>query len=630
MWQFSGGIAQQHGGERRKLPKLRNPATFWKKREKQNCNYAEGTPPESDFVEQQLEQLSRGLIIREEQLFCQDSPSEEEDQLLKDLEDLKLRMWLAIHDTFSCSSTEQLDVLRSAMAAIQLQEVQDQRWADRPESRFPVWRPLKLIRTHNSLLQKMVESRLTEAAEDELSGTDGLSSAVKRKVCRLGKRVRDDLLTVARIVKDCYPPQMDILNIYAAFYHQSFSARLTELAASGLETDDCSYLLFWVNHYYPHEILQHEDLVGKIKTACLGSLLLQDHLKGLEEQYLAHKEVQVKRCLNTALKKEEDSWLSGNKPELIDTYFFSPLAVDVIQIMNSFLSESTCVIGGQIKSHRITAYLETFLDSYRKSLEELLRGNHGNIASVIKAHLVCEEQFRDYITGQTGNLSEQQSHHCLETLTALRDCGYRYFTCPIHVQLKVCYNDLWTPAWLDGSLPVVSSLLDCLSQQLRDLADLRLDSRQSLLSVIHEELVLQYFKRMLKTRMKSKEQQVCGAERMKEDARMINDFFREEGCSQSLWFSEVLCSIAEVLCLQDPGSVQLEMVSLARRFPDFSDAHVLALLSLKTGLSATDVRAIRKSVEENRLINISNNRSPLFFSKVKVKWMDKKIKKMAL
>uniref|UniRef100_A0A665X8E3 Tumor necrosis factor, alpha-induced protein 2b n=1 Tax=Echeneis naucrates TaxID=173247 RepID=A0A665X8E3_ECHNA len=498
-----------------------------------------GTPPESDFVEQQLEQLSRGLIIREEQLFCQDSPSEEEDQLLKDLEDLKLRMWLAIHDTFSCSSTEQLDVLRSAMAAIQLQEVQDQRWADRPESRFPVWRPLKLIRTHNSLLQKMVESRLTEAAEDELNPDSWVHDL---QVCRLGKRVRDDLLTVARIVKDCYPPQMDILNIYAAFYHQSFSARLTELAASGLETDDCSYLLFWVNHYYPHEILQHEDLVGKIKT----------------------------RCLNTALKKEEDSWLSGNKPELIDTYFFSPLAVDVIQQVSGAIDVSdTCDV----------------CSSYRKSLEELLRGNHGNIASVIKAHLVCEEQFRDYITGQTGNLSEQQSHHCLETLTALRDCGYRYFTCPIHVQLKVCYNDLWTPAWLDGSLPVVSSLLDCLSQQLRDLADLRLDSRQSLLSVIHEELVLQYFKRMLKTRMKSKEQQVCGAERMKEDARMINDFFREEGCSQSLWFSEVLCSIAEVLCLQDPGSVQLEMVSLARRFPDFRYTHKSGVWS-RTGFQA--------------------------------------------
>lgn len=67
----------------------------------------------------------------------------------------------------------------------------------------------------------------------------------------MGNRVKEDMLTVVRTVKDCYPPQMDILNLYAGLYHQSFSARLTELAASGPETDDCSYLLFWINHCYP-------------------------------------------------------------------------------------------------------------------------------------------------------------------------------------------------------------------------------------------------------------------------------------------------------------------------------------------------------------------------------------------
>lgn len=44
---------------------------------------------------------------------------------------------------------------------------------------------------------------------------------------------------------------------------------------------------------------------------------------------------------------------------------------------------------------------------------------------------------RDYITGATASLSQLQSRRCLDTLSALRDCGYRYFTCPIHVQLKV-------------------------------------------------------------------------------------------------------------------------------------------------------------------------------------------------
>lgn len=47
------------------------------------------------------------------------------------------------------------------------------------------------------------------------------------------------------------------------------------------------------------EVLKHEDLEGKIKTACLGSLLLQDQLDRLEDQYLTHQEVSAAPCCLT-------------------------------------------------------------------------------------------------------------------------------------------------------------------------------------------------------------------------------------------------------------------------------------------------------------------------------------------
>ncbi|XP_037607368.1 tumor necrosis factor alpha-induced protein 2-like isoform X3 [Sebastes umbrosus] len=632
----AGGVKENQEGERRKLPKLKNPAKFWKNRKQRpHINNAdeldcEEVPEQQQEEEKgQLEEESSRLIIREEQLFSQDSRSEEEeDQLQKDFEALNLQMWMAVHSTFntsttSSSSSEHLKVLRSAVASIQQQEEQDRRWAGCPEERVPVWRPQKCLSTHNTLLQNMVVSRLMKAAEEDCGEANRLSSPLKKEVCRMGKRVKEDLLTVVRTVQDCYPPQMDILNVYSGLFHQSFSARLTELAASELEQDDCSYLLFWINQYYPHEILNHEELKGKVKTACLGSLLLQDHLNRLEDQFLTHKEENVKLWLNTALTKEEESWLSGQKPELIDQCYFSPLAIDVIQLMNKPLTEFSCAITEQGKAHRITAHLESFFCSYKKCLEEFVKGNHNNAGSVIKAHLVCEQQFRVYITSETGSLSEQQRRRCLETLSALKDCGYRYFTCPIQIQLKVYFTQLWTSVWLDGSLPVVDSLLDSLNEQLTDLTDLKPACRQSLLCVLHQNLALQYVKRTMKTRARSSEQQVGGAQRMTEDARTINDFFNERGCSESLWLGEMLCSVAEVLRLQDPGSVQLEVVNLARTFPDFSDAHVSALLSLKTGLSAADVRSIRRSVEENRHLDVTTNESHPFFSKVKVKWINK-------
>lgn len=617
----AGGTEENPGGARSRLPKLKISAKIWKKRKPHNNN-------EGD----ELEEVSRRLIEREEKLLSHDCPSEEEeDQLHRDFEALQLKLWMAINDTFTpVSSAGQLEVLRSAMASIQQQEVQDHRWRDCHEERVPRWRPQKCLSIHNVLLQNMVERRMAEAAEADSGGTDQLSSPMKRKVCRVGRCVKEDLLTVVRRVKDCYPPHMDITNLYAALYHQEFSARLAQLAAPGLNDDDCGYLLFWVNRYYPHEILKHEELEGQIKVACLGSLLQQDDLKRLEEQYLAHKEETVKLWLNTALKKEQENWLTGRTPELIDSYYFSPLAVDIIQMMTSSLSEFNCAIRDQKKTQRLTVHLEHFLCSYVKCVEEFVKGNHSNICSVIKAQLVCEQQLRDYISAETGNLSEEQKCRCLRTLSALRDCGYRRLTCSLHAELKkVCWSQLWTPQWLDGSLPVVSLLLDSLSQQLVNLTDLKPACRESLLCELHQEVALKYVKRMMKTRMKSKEQQIAGAQQLIEDARKINSFFLEEGCSEASWLCEMLCKLAEVLRLQDPASIQLELVTLARNFSDLSNAHVSALLSLKIGLSAGNSRSIRRSVEENRHCDVTTH-GPPFFSKVKVKWINNKMNQMGL
>lgn len=140
---------------------------------------------QQEETQEQLEEVSRRLILREEQLFTQDSPSEEEeDQLQRDFEALRLQVWMAVQSTFtSCSSSSnQLDVLRSAVASIQQQEAQDRHWIGCLKGRVPEWRPQKCLSAHNTLLQNMVESRLMKATEEDLGGGDGLSSALKKEV----------------------------------------------------------------------------------------------------------------------------------------------------------------------------------------------------------------------------------------------------------------------------------------------------------------------------------------------------------------------------------------------------------------------------------------------------------------
>lgn len=141
--------------------------------------------------EELLEEVSRRLICREEQLFSQKSTSEqEEDQLQRDFEALRLQLWMAVNNTFtsstspsSTSSSANLRVLRSAILSIQQQEAQDQSWrAQGMEVRVPEWRPQRCLSTHNALLQKMVESRLASAVAKEPVGAEALSSPLKREV----------------------------------------------------------------------------------------------------------------------------------------------------------------------------------------------------------------------------------------------------------------------------------------------------------------------------------------------------------------------------------------------------------------------------------------------------------------
>lgn len=71
------------------------------------------------------------------------------------------------------------------------------------------------------------------------------------QVYNLGKQVEEDLLMLVQNLGDSSSPHLDVLNTYARVYHQGFSDQLIQIAGSELDVEDCVYLLFMVNHYYP-------------------------------------------------------------------------------------------------------------------------------------------------------------------------------------------------------------------------------------------------------------------------------------------------------------------------------------------------------------------------------------------
>ncbi|XP_077408112.1 tumor necrosis factor alpha-induced protein 2-like isoform X3 [Vanacampus margaritifer] len=619
-------------------------------------------------TEDNLEETSRKLSVQEEALLSQAQPSEEDvDQLQRDLEVLKLRVLMVVQH--SLTSDDLGSGLTSAVAAMQLQERRDRRWAG---GSGPRWRPLKCLGSHNTLLADVVESRLEEAARDgdqdgDQDGAGGLSTPIKRQVCRVGKRVKADLLRCVRVLRPCYGDDVDdvdVLNIYAGLCQRWFSARLGRIIQGGLEAHDSAYLLFWVNTFYPQEVLQHEELRGKLKTGCLGGLLQQDQVRQLEEQHVNNKEVSTKKpvsktrqlawsqrlfpdqaqvslWLHKVLQREEENWTGTNMPEVLDDYFFCPLAVDVIQVTDGFLADLSCLIGDDdTKSHRVQTHLESFLLRYKKSLEKLSQRKDEHASTWMKAHLACEEQLRDYIRGQpggqtesqlesqsasrlgsqTGSQARPQKGSCEAILDALREFVYSTFTRPIHGHLKVYRRQLWTLGWLDGSLPVMDLLLDSLSElfELR-LRHLKASCRHSLVRTFQRELVSAYVRRMSKSRLKSGGEEQA-AERVAEDAGKMDDFFHAAtGGGERSRFGPMLRHVADMIRPRRAGSIREEMLAFARKFPDFSDPVLSALLALKSEISAADVRSVRRGVSEER--TSTNQRSALFSGLKGGKWV---------
>ncbi|XP_016415920.1 tumor necrosis factor alpha-induced protein 2-like [Sinocyclocheilus rhinocerous] len=590
----------------------------------QKYSKSPGTPSvELDFngnLEQnRLAEAQQQLVKAEERLFVSKEGAraeDEEDKLHMDYEIFVLHLRLAINDSFSEDNQE---TLKSALTSILKEEAQDRRWMEVAVDQRPVWRPTRCRQIHDTLLQTTVEERMKNADEQE-NKADMLSTSLKREVFRMGKQVQKDLLTVVRNLRERYPPDFDICRTYAQLYHKAFSTRLQELARSQISSEDCFYILSWIVEYYPKDVLKHKELEEHINSSSLGPLLPEEDLKRLEEQYFSYKENEIRNWLSNAFEKEVKKWSDGIEPELMDGYYFNNLAVDVLPLVDGAVKDVNTLLSCENKARSLLKQLDSFLLSYKTSLEELVKRKQENIPKTLTANLVNIYQFRDYVQKPEHPFSEDTRTACLSTLADLKNICHKYFLSRIHTELKPLYRKLWTQVWFTGHCEVVEELVKALENKIDNFKELKSVCREELLAELHVEVMVEYVRRMMKRKLKlkSKEQQEAAAEFICHDSNKICSVFAKVG-SREEWLCQILPKLSEILRLQDPGSLQLEIVTLARDYPDISEQHVLALLNLKTNLSSSDLRRIKGCLSENRGTLDTLESSTSFFSKVLIK-----------
>uniref|UniRef100_A0A8C7G5U0 Tumor necrosis factor alpha-induced protein 2 n=1 Tax=Oncorhynchus kisutch TaxID=8019 RepID=A0A8C7G5U0_ONCKI len=543
---------------------------------------------EQNLERNRLSAAGQQLIDREEHLYGRISEvvqptterEKEKEQLARDRKGLLSHIDLAVKSSLS-PDKDRLEALKSAVKAILQEEEQDRRWL-KQESKQPFWRPSECRRHHDTVIQSLVEECMVNA-ELPPKESNKLRSSLQRDICGKGRRLQEDLLMVVKDVKGCYPEDMDICNLYGKIYHQAFSAEMRKIAEYGLGMIDCSYLLHWVNVAYP-EILQNLELTKAINPEALGKLLTEELTTHLENQYLTHQETEVQTLINKVLNVEEQAWREGSVPELRDNCYFSPLAIDVIQFVHAAFESVETVLGDTSKVQMIACLLKDFLN-------------------------------RDYIVKKADLFPVDIKECCLSIVADMKNCGYRYLTSPIHKDLKSQYRSLGTPIWLEKK-HVFEKLLEGINKHTQDVTGLTDSCHQELLSQLHLEVTVEYVRRLLKRKIKlrDKEMQEQAARSVWEDGQRLNQLFTEAG-SREEWLSDILARIAEVLKLQDISSIQLEIVTLGQAYPDLSDVQVTALLSLKSNLSASAVKTIKKTLLDIQ-DSTSSQDGPSFFSKV--------------
>nr|XP_040130172.1 tumor necrosis factor alpha-induced protein 2 [Ictidomys tridecemlineatus] len=361
---------------------------------------------------------------------------------------------------------------------------------------------------------------------------------------------------VVERLKPLFPAEFGVVATYAESYHQHFAAHLASMAQFELCERDTYLLLLWVQNLYPNDILNSPKLAEELQDVSLGSLLPPKQIRLLEATFLSSEAANVKELMARALEMESQHWAQDVAPLRLDGHCHSELAIDIIQIVSQ----------GQAKAENITPDLGTQMKQVLLvELSALLRrwvypSWHGRCLS-------------PSFTGRDQTSCLSPSQPLFKRFTQTR------WAVPEETLEEIIGT-------VEGRLPEFSELHDCF--------------REELLEAVHLHLVKEYIIRLSKRRLvlKTAEQQQQLARHILANASVIQDFCTKNG-STATWLNPALPTLAEIIRLQDPSAIKIEVATYATWYPDFSKGHLNAILAIKGNLTNSEVKSIRNILDIN-------------------------------
>ncbi|XP_049467931.1 tumor necrosis factor alpha-induced protein 2 [Panthera uncia] len=442
-----------------------------------------------------------------------------------------------------------------------------------------------------------------EAAEERLgrrpaAGAEGLSEA-ERTFLHMGRTMKEDLEAVVERLKPLFPAELDVVAAYAESYHRHFAAQLAAMAQFELCERDTYMLLVWVQNLYPNDIINSPKLAGELQRLRLGSLLPPRQIRLLETTFLSNEMTSVKELMARALELECQRWARDVAPQRLDSHCHSELAIDIIQIISQGQAKAESItldLGTQIKQ-MLLLELATFLRSYQRAFDEFLE--RGKQLRNYRANVIAN--INNCLSFRTAMQQKWQTQdlpgHLLGPLSELKSHGFDTLLQSLFGDLKPLFKRFTQTRWA-APAQTLEEIISTVGERLPEFSELHDCFREELMEVVHLHLVKEYIVRLSKRSLvlKSAEQQQQLAGHILANAELIQRFCTQNG-SPATWLHHALPKLAEIIRLQDPSAIKIEVATYATWYPDFSKGHLSAILAIKGNLSSSEVKSIRSILD---------------------------------
>ncbi|XP_004371559.1 exocyst complex component 3-like protein [Trichechus manatus latirostris] len=434
-----------------------------------------------------------------------------------------------------------------------------------------------------------------------------------------------ELATAEALVAPCCPPNYKVVQLWAHTLHGGLRRSLQQLLTGHeLGAADAFALLHWAQHVYlGPEMMGGLELGPDADVSQLEPLLTLENVEQLEATFVAKVQASVVQWLQKALDGEVAEWGLEKEPDTDPSGFYhSPMPAIVLQILDENI-RVTSLVGESLQRRvhgmalsELGAFLRSFSDSLIRFSRNHLRGE------AIAPH------YMSYLLATLNHHTALRSSVCVLQLDGMASVALARVEAALdELQRRICrlvleallaelqplFAGLPSRRWL-SSPELLDRVCERTASFCRDFWRVRSPAVQLLLAEAERTVVLQYLRALMQRRLvcRGADERTQAAERLRHDASQLRELFLGLGLEESEQCAPVLLALRELLNLDDPTLLGLEVASLRRRFPDLSEDHVSALLDLRGDVSREQRLAALSSLQDGPPPSPAAGRRALF------------------